>query len=137
MSADNWFAEAERFIIRGDVCARKNDWRGAYGCYGSAVEYALKALYLRNTQQKAMPMEMRSAATHDLTFMARKAGLEYEISRMPKYLKRNWAVVRDWDQGRRYPNEPFPAQDGKDLKVALLNPTNGVWRWLRNLYQTN
>jgi len=49
----------------------------------------------------------------------------------------NWLVVRDWDQGRRYPNKPFPAKEGKDLKMALFNPNNGIWSWLLNLYQTN
>lgn len=133
MSYDTWFAEAEKCIKRGDNCATQSDWRGAYGSYGQAVEFALKAIYLRNHQTKEMPAYLRSAASHDLSYMATQAGLDQEIQALPKHLRRNWVVVRDWDQQRRYPNEPFPARDGKDLRKALLDKPNGVWLWLRNI----
>jgi hypothetical protein len=133
MSYDTWFAEAEKCIKRGDYCASQSDWRGAYGSYGTAVEFALKAIYLRNHQIKEMPAHLHTAASHDLSYMATLAGLDQAIQTLPKHLRRNWAVVRDWDQRRRYPNEPFPARDGKDLRKALLDKPNGVWQWLRNI----
>lgn len=133
MSYEAWFTEAEKHVKRGERCAKQSDWRGAYGHFGTAVEFALKAIYLRNHQMKEMPADMRSAATHDLNYMVVKAGLQQSVLAMPRHLRRNWAVVRDWDQGRRYPNEPFPVKDGKDLRKALLDKPNGVWLWLRNV----
>ena len=137
MSADLWFADAQNLMVQGNSCSRRNDWRGAYRCYGMATEFMLKALYLRNTQRTTMPEEMQSARSHDLSFMAGAAGLHDEIRALTGARRRYWLTVRDWDQGRRYPNEPFPARDGKDLKLALSNPSHGVWPWLLNLYQTN
>lgn len=137
LTSDAWFAEAERLLERGEWCAKRGDWRGAYTNHGMAVEYAIKAIYLRNRQLKQMPAHLRSAASHDIEFMAKQAGLGSEIARMSKHLRRNWLTVRDWDQERRYPNEPFPARDGKDLRIALLGNSSGVWQWLRNIYLTN
>lgn len=102
-----------------------------------ATEHLLKAIYLRNTQQKEMPVFLRTAASHDLGHMATKAGLDQIIKALTGTRRAYWLTVRDWDQGRRYPNEPFPSRDGKNLKLALFNPTNGVWPWLLNVYQTN
>jgi hypothetical protein len=137
MSDALWYADALKLKATGDFCAGQNDWRGAYRNYGSAVEYLLKAIYLRNTQQKAMPRHLQTAASHDLSFMAGHAGLAQAIKSLTGARQGYWLTVRDWDQGRRYPNEPFPAKDGKDLKLALFNPTNGVWSWLLNVYLTN
>lgn len=122
---------------QGDFCADRGDWRGAYRAYGQAAEHLLKAIYLRNTQRKDMPPEMRTAASHDLTFVARAAGIEQEILKLTGAKRKFWLTVRDWDQGKRYPNEAFPAQEGKDFKVALFNVSNGIWEWLSNLYLSN
>ena len=84
-----------------------------------------------------MPANMRTAASHDLSWIADQAGLAQDIASLTGQQRINWLVVRDWDQGRRYPNKPFPAKEGKDLKMALFNPNNGIWSWLLNLYQTN
>ena len=137
MSAERWFADALNLHAAGDFCAKRGDWRGAYRNYGTATEFLLKAMYLRNTQRKEMPPEMQTAKSHDLTFLAGAAGLNQAVSALRGARRRYWLTVRDWDQGKRYPNEPFPAQDGKDLKIALFNPNNGIWSWLLNLYQTN
>lgn len=80
---------------------------------------------------------MRTAASHDLQWLASRAGLSQDIAKLSRHQRVNWLVVRDWDQAKRYPNEPFPAKEGKDLKLALFNPTNGIWPWLLNLYQSN
>lgn len=135
MSADRWFSEADNLRAQGDFCAQRGDWRGAYRCYGTAAEFLLKAIYLKNTQRRTMPPEMQAAKSHDLTFVANAAGLGQAVRALTGPQRRYWLTVRDWDQSRRYPNEPFPARDGKDLKVALFNPNNGIWSWLLNHYQ--
>ena len=100
MSADLWFAEAQNLMAQGDFCSRRNDWRGAYRCYGTATEFMLKALYLRNTQRTAMPPNMQSARSHDLSFMAEAAGLGDEIRAFTGPRRRYWLTVRDWDQAK-------------------------------------
>lgn len=102
-----------------------------------ATEHLLKAIYLRNHQIKIMPEDLRKASSHDLAFMADKAGLKQELLKLTRAQRANWLTVRDWDQGKRYPNEPFPSIEGRDFKTALFNPSNGIWQWLQNLYLTN
>lgn len=130
MTEARWRADAINLMAQADFCAARSDWRGAYRAYGMATEHLLKAIYLRNTQQTVMPPHMRTAASHDLTYVAMQAGLGQAISALTGSLRTNWLTARDYDQARRYPNEAFPAQDGKDIKIALCNPTNGVWQWL-------
>ena len=137
MSADRWFADAQNLKAQGDFCSGRHDWRGAYRAYGMAAEHLLKAIYLRNTQRTEMPPGMRTAASHDLSFLAGAAGISDDIRSLTKDRRRYWLAVRDWDQARRYPNDPFPASEGKDFKIAFLNPSNGIWPWLLNIYQTN
>lgn len=84
-----------------------------------------------------MPKSMRTAASHDLQWLAAQAGISQEIAKLIGPRRINWLVVRDWDQGKRYPNDPFPAKEGRDLKLALFNPKNGIWQWLLNLYQSS
>jgi hypothetical protein len=134
---DRWYAAALSEKRQGDTCASIGDWRGAYARYGTAAEFLLKAIYLRNTQQDQMPQSHQSAKSHDLTWMAEEAGLAQEVMKLKGLRRSYWLTVRDWDQGRRYPNTPFPAGDGKALKLALCNPTYGVWPWLLSVYQTN
>jgi len=102
-----------------------------------ATEHLIKAIYLRNTQRTEMPPTMRTAASHDLAFIAAEAGLSQEIAVLKGVKRRYWLTVRDWDQGKRYPNDPFPSREGKDLKIALFNVSNGIWPWLSNHYQQN
>lgn len=134
MSADSWYADALNLRAQGDFCANRGDWRGAYRSYGSAAEYLIKAIYLRNHQLKAMPKRLRTAASHQLDYMANEAGLQQEITKLKGSRRTNWLVVRDWDQAKRYPDESFPAIEGKNFKTALFNPTNGIWEWLLHLY---
>lgn len=137
MSADRWLSDALNLKASGDFCAKRQDWRGAYRAYGQATEHLLKAIYLRNHQAKQLPPQMRTAAAHDLQWVASQAGISRDIDALTGKSSVNWRVVRDWDHAKRYPNEPFPAIEGKDLKQALFNPMNGIWPWLLNLYQTN
>ncbi|WP_188819564.1 hypothetical protein [Novosphingobium indicum] len=131
-AANRWFDDACKLKEVGDFCALRNDWRGAYRSYGSSVEYMLKALYLRNTQQRSMPSHMRTAASHDLNFVAQQAGLGQALGNLKGAQLFNWLTVRDWDQGRRYPNQAFPVKEGKDFRLALLQPELGIWQWLLN-----
>jgi hypothetical protein len=135
--SDLWYNAALSEKRQGDGCAAIGDWRGAYARYGTAAEFLLKAIYLRNCQVRELPPALRTAQSHDLTWLATQAGIMQQIRSLTGARRASWLVVRDWDQGRRYPNEPFPARDGKELKRALFNPSDGVWAWLMNIYQTN
>lgn len=136
-ASDRWYQSALSEKSQGDFCANRSDWRGAYARYGTAVEYLIKAIYLRNHQRIEFSGDMKSAASHDLGWIADKAGLGGEIGSFTGSQRSFWLVVRDWDQTRRYPTEPFPAKEGRDFKIALLHPTYGIWQWLLSNYQTN
>lgn len=130
MSADRWLTSAQNQLATAEFCYKKGDWRGAYGAYGTATEYLLKSIYLRNLQVKVLPNDLKTATSHDLNYVATRAGLTLVIGGLSKTLRVNWLVVRDWDQTWRYPNGPFPAREARELRKALLSPSNGVWQWL-------
>ncbi len=132
-----WYGDACKLMETAEYCASRGDWRGAYRNHGQAVEFLLKAIYLRNHQMRDMPAHLRTASSHDLKSLAASAGINQQIVMLRGVLRANWLTVRDWDHGRRYPNEPFPSKDGKELRRALCNPSNGVWQWLLSIYLTN
>jgi hypothetical protein len=133
VTAARWHADAINLKKQGEWCASQGDWRGAYRSFGMATEHLLKSIYLRNNQCADMPPHMRTAASHDLTYVAEQAGLAQAIGRLQGTQRSYWLTVRDYNQGKRYPNAAFPSQEGKDLKRALFNPTNGIWQWLLSL----
>ena len=49
-----------------------------------------------------------------------------------------WLTVRDWSHERRYPGDanPVTRKDGLDLLLAVINPNNGVMKWLQELYRS-
>jgi hypothetical protein len=136
-ASDRWYDAALKEMMTGDFCWSRGDWRGAYARYGTATEFMLKAIYLRNHQRHDLPSHMRTAASHDIGWLADQAGIGSQVGLFTGSKRAGWLTVRDWDQHRRYPNEPFPVTEARDLKTALLNPTHGIWQWLLSIYLTN
>lgn len=134
---ERWCAAAIERLEAAKGAAAKGHWRVAYENFGGAVEFILKAIYLRNTQQNQMPADLQNAKSHDLEFMAKQAGISQEIQRLTGRRLSYWLTVRDWDHRLRYPTAAFDTRDGRDLKLALLNPSDGIWSWLLSLYLTN
>lgn len=113
--------------------------REAYFHAGQAVEFLLKAIYLKRNNLAAMPPDFRGARSHDLSICANAARLKADLNQRSTSpaLKANWFTVRDWKSNARFPGERAPARELNDLFVAVCNPSDGVWQWLITLYEKN
>ncbi len=129
------FQRLSRLRLReARVLLRNGNNEGTYYLAGYAVECALKTCIAKKTKRHDFPDKkvVVDAHTHDLTTLARIAGLltelDKEIKREANFGK-NWTVVKDWNEERRY---QFPGEkDAKDLYAAITARTYGVMRWIR------
>jgi HEPN domain-containing protein len=125
--SDLRIAEAKTLLDAGRHC-------GAYYLAGYAVECAIKACLAKRIAAGEWP-EKRTAEKwnkHDLEELLDAAGLKSVIDdakakSLP--LARNWSVVKDWKETRRY---EFPTElEAKGLYDACSHPVEGVLPWLR------
>ena len=100
----------------------------------------LKAIRIKRDALEEWPAADRGSKWHDLEFLAEmvvkdelRAACRANIT-----LEAYWLTVRDWSHERRYPGDanPVTRKDGLDLLLAVINPNNGVMRWLQELYQS-
>lgn len=107
---------------------------GAYYLAGYAIECALKACIARGVQQYDFPEKekVNQSYSHNLVQLLKTAGLETNLDTAIKQngaLAANWAVVKDWNESKRYSLTLVP-QDAIDLIAAIRDPANGVLQWL-------
>ena len=70
--------------------------------------------------------------THDLTQLVILAGLKADreqVAAADPAFGRNWAVVKDWNEGSRY--ESWSEQDAADMIRAINQRTSGVLAWTK------
>ena len=108
----------------------------AYFHAGQAVEFALKALFLRRSNLSVMPDDHKGAHWHDLSACAEAARIKVDLNqrRTSRALRANWLTVRDWKSNARFPDLKVSKRELNDLFVAVCNDYDGVWRWLEELY---
>jgi HEPN domain-containing protein len=123
-AGDTWLRDAEQ-----------QDWKNAYFHVGQAVEFAIKAIYLKQNSLNEWPSAMKGAAFHDLGKCASLCGLDDTIQHENDELIASWKVAIDWQSSNRFPGMSVREREAKDLCAAVNNPTNGVMKWLRARYQ--
>jgi len=71
----------------------------AYHHAGQAVEFALKAIYIRRKALPELPGNCSGANWHNLTFIANEAGMRQDLAdlRRNRSAYQNWLTVKDWD----------------------------------------
>lgn len=107
---------------------------GAYYLAGYAIECALKACILNTMRKYHMPDKKTvvESHTHDLTQLLTLAGLKAErdqAAAADAAFGRNWAVVKDWNEGSRY--ESWTQQDAEDMIRAVNQRASGVLSWTK------
>ncbi|HXB21520.1 MAG TPA: hypothetical protein VNV88_09065 [Candidatus Solibacter sp.] len=107
------------------VLVQNRKLQGAYYLAGYAVECALKACIARQTKRYEFPPKVRhvhDVYTHDLDKLLRLAGLDKQLEsdiQTNTALAINWAVVKDWDEEKRYVTSGL---NGRDMHAALIGP---------------
>lgn len=133
-NADTWWnAALEELHVAHDL---KTGGRGrqAFHHAGQAVEFALKAIYLRRHNLQVLPDEYKSAKGHDLKLLAKAAKLDGDIANFNKARRRNWLAIRNWDSNARFPDNSQPTKAVNDLFLALDRKGDGIWEWLESIY---
>jgi HEPN domain-containing protein len=137
---DTWLAEAKEWMASAKVLKKAGHSKQAYCLAGQAVEYALKAVYMRRKSLREWPPEHKGATWHDLTLIADRARLEPDLARLrttnrPCY--ESWLTVRAWDSKVRFPGNRPPARDLKELFLAVCHERNGVMAWLEHIFHSS
>ena len=139
--AEQWRASAEAEVEAAKALrATGQNWGQVYWHAGFAIEQMIKAIRIKREGFEEWPAADRGAKWHDLELLAdavikddlrarRRASITFEAY---------WLTVRDWSHERRHPGDanPVTRKDGLDLLLAVINSSNGVMKWLQDLYQS-
>lgn len=110
-------------------------YEGAYYILGYAVEFAFKSRIARQTRKFDFPDKnfASSVYTHDLSRLLKASGLEQKLqadAQKNAALERNWAIVKDWSEQKRYVRV-VSKQEAEDFHTAVLSKPDGVLTWLQ------
>ncbi|MFG1187611.1 HEPN domain-containing protein [Xanthobacter aminoxidans] len=137
-SADEWWRRAESELESAKILKISGKAAEAYFHAGQAIEFGLKALYLKRNNLSEMPADHKGANWHNLAMCATAARLHVDLKQpgVSRDLRAAWLTVRDWKSNARFPDMKVPKQEINDLFVAVCNDRDGVWQWLRRIYQS-
>ena len=97
----------------------------AYHHAGQAIEFALKAIYMKRKGLSDWPAAYKGATWHSLPHIAHEAGLDGEVAALRvnkadrgKY--QNWLTVRGWDSNGRFPGNTPSVKEINDLMLAIV-----------------
>lgn len=114
------------------VLLKAGCYDGAYYLTGYAVECALKACIAKTTKRHDFPDKriVNDSYTHDIEKLLRTAGLQSILNE--ENVVRNWAIVKDWNEGSRYQFKG--AKDARGLYLAVTSRRYGVLTWIRKFW---
>ena len=113
--------------------------RQAYHEAGQAVEFALKAIYIKRKGLKEWPPGFRGSEWHSLVLIAERAGLGFDLTELRRSNKvrfGNWLTARVWDSNARFPGNAPPTRELNDLFLAICHERDGIMLWLESIFQT-
>ncbi|MGH6728173.1 MAG: HEPN domain-containing protein [Pseudolabrys sp.] len=111
----------------------------AYHHAGQAIEFALKAIYIKKNNLTELPATCHGATWHNLTFIANEAGLRPDLHNLRENKRgyENWLTVKDWDSDGRFPGNEPGVKELNDLMLAVVAEPDGMKAWLDEIYQKN
>lgn len=135
--AEDWWNRAVDERETAVMLRSAGKWHQCYHHAGQAIEFALKAIYLRRNGHKILPESCRGARWHSLEVIASEAKLSADFGGLKADAKlySNWLTVKDWDSNARFPGRPLPKAEVLDFMVAAFNPAKGLFGWLESIFQ--
>ena len=132
-----WWKRAENEVDVARKLRATGDRLQAYHHAGQAVEFALKAIYIRRKALPELPGNCNGANWHNLTFIANEAGMRLDLAdlRRNRSAYQNWLTVKDWDSDGRFPGNEPSVKELNDLILAVVNEPDGIMIWLDGIYQ--
>ena len=132
-----WWADAKKELLSAQTLKRNGHARQAYHHAGQAVEFGLKAIYMRRRGLSDWPGDLRGAPWHDLQRIADAAGLGADVAKLGKPRYGNWLTVRDWKSNARFPGNAPSTRDLNDLYLAVSHERDGVMGWLESIFHNS
>jgi HEPN domain-containing protein len=136
--AEEWRGYADRELNTAqELRATGKDWPNVYWHAGFSVECLLKAVRVKREGLESWPNGDTGGRWHDINYAAERAGLTAELQAMRRHDRAfgaYWLTVKDWRQDRRYPGNSVTEREARDLLTAVANPTDGVRKWLLQVY---
>lgn len=135
---DAWWKRACEQVESARALRRGNHALDAYHHAGQAVEFALKAVFMKRRNHGAMPEECKGAKWHSIPHIASHAGLDGDLAALKARSARiyeNWLTVRQWDSNGRFPGNTPSKQDLSGLFLAACHERDGIMAWLETIYQ--
>ena len=135
-AADDWMRRGASELESAKILKSNGKANEAYFHAGQAVEFVLKAIYLKRNNLAAMPPDNKGAKWHDLALCAEAARVMSDLNQkgLSRSIRQNWLTVRDWKSNARFPGARVPQQELNDFFVAVCNDRDGVWQWLETIY---
>jgi hypothetical protein len=136
VGSDVWWHDAMEELEAARSLKAMGKKRQAYHHAGQAVEFALKAIYIKRKGLKSLPEDCKGAKWHSLPHIATHAGIDGDVRALHGERARyeNWLVVRDWNSNARFPGNAPSNRDLNDLFLAVCHEKNGIMVWLRTIY---
>ena len=133
---EGWWRDARAQLETAASLKATGSLHDAYFHAGQAVEFALKAIYMRRKHLVAWPAENKGAGWHDLGRIAGLCGVAPDPN-MPNYkaVYANWLTARDWNSNGRFPDSKPSLREVNDLITAVCNDQAGVMAWLEAIFQ--
>ena len=93
---------------------------------------------MRKSSLSELPDSCKGANWHNLTFIANEAGLRPDLATLRANRRaayENWLTVKDWDSNARFPGSEPSVKALNDTMLAIVDESDGMMRWLSDLYQ--
>lgn len=124
-----WLALAVKRRRAIDVLAENGQWRAAYESLFFLAECCVKAAIARRHRYNEWPRELH---THDLETLATRGGIIDDIRKMGQDNRKfadHWMIVASLSD-RRYTVSELPNGFVNDVRIALIDPVDGVVKCL-------
>jgi HEPN domain-containing protein len=135
MNRDDFQILADLRVADAQILLDSGRFDGAYYLLGYAVECALKSCIAKQIRQFEFPDKKlaNDSFVHDLSKLLKLSGVKQqhaEEQRTNKVFDRNWAVVKQWSEERRYQHS-ISEKAARDFFEAVTDSTDGVLPWLK------
>jgi hypothetical protein len=135
---NEWWKRGQEELEVGRKLKATGNKLQAYHHAGQAVEFALKAIYMRKNGHEELPEACKSANWHNLMLIANEAGLRPDLTALRannRNAYENWLTVKDWDSNGRFPGSEPSVKALNDMILAITAEPDGMMSWLRDCYQ--
>lgn len=132
-SAEEWRRQAEnKKNAATELRDKRRLCRECYHLTGVAIEFALKAVVMKNERFNQWPSKAARPDLYVHNLRALFNALNVSHSGLPIELRANLKTVLNWSRGAEYADGKMPRKELIQFYNAAFGP-DGVYEWLKTL----